>query len=141
MAWTYTDSPQTVPADAVRFLAGDTVLSDPLVSDAEIDFALSINSNVNAAAAIIADAIATKFATMKISVKIGPISEEYGNRAEFYAKRAKELKNVASSSGTTLEIYAGGISKTDKAGLDSDNAGSFSMGMHDTPEFWPELEE
>lgn len=130
MAWTYSGDPASSDRDTVRFLVGDTVTTDPLATDEEIAWALGINSNVYIAASMIAESLATKFATMKVSVKIGPISEEYGNRAEFYAKRAKELKNNASANATLIP-YAGGISLSDKEGLDSDNETIFKVGMDD----------
>lgn len=130
MTWSYTGNPASSSKDAIRFLVGDTVSTDALVTDEEIAWALTQNTNVNIAASIIAKGLATKFATMKVSVKIGPISEEYGNRAKFYSDRAKELEKTAYE-GTTLNIYGGGISASDKAIQSSDYAGSFSKGMTD----------
>lgn len=127
MAWTYTNSPATSQRDEVRFLVGDTVSTEQLVSDEEIAYAIVQNSNIKEAASIIAEAIAMKFATMKTSVKIGPIAEEYGNRAEFYAKRAKELKNNASSS-VTLNIDSGTSYNSDG----TERPMSFSIGMTDS---------
>lgn len=126
MAWTYSENPASTPKDAVRFLVGDTISTDPLASDEELVWALSLNSNIYAAASIIADSIATKFATMKVSVRIGPISEEYGNRATFYANRAKELKNKASDN-STLNIDSCLPVNVDG----SEKEPSFSIGMTD----------
>ena len=130
MTWTYSGNPASTPTATVRFLVGDTIPTDPLSTDEEIEWALTIHDNIYSAAALVANAIAIKFSTMKVSVKIGPIAEEYGNRAEFYSKMARELNNKASSN-VTLNIYAGGISQSDKAGQAEDNKGVFSIGMND----------
>lgn len=116
MAWSYSGNPASTPKDAVRYLVGDTVSTDPLTTDEEIAWALAQNSNIYVAASIVAETIATKFATMKTSVRIGPISEEYGNRAVFYANQAKELKNKASDKSTlnidtSIPVNADGTEK------------------------------
>jgi hypothetical protein len=125
MTWTYAGNPATNTTATVRFLVGDTVSTDPLATDEEIAWALTVYSDVYKAAALVAENIATKFATMKVSVKIGPIAEDYGNRAEFYAKRAKELKNNASSK-TTMDVYSAPV---DYNGIEK--VASFTIGMTD----------
>lgn len=137
MAWTYSGNPSSTTKDAVRFLVGDTVATEPLATDEEIAWALSIQTDIHNASALVARSIATKFATMKVSVKIGPIAEEYGNRAEFYSNRAKELESYVSQI-MALDIYAGGISKTDRDNVDPDKQTSFSIGMTDnTGAYYP----
>ena len=41
MTWTYSGDPASSPRDEVRFLIGDTDASAPLLSDAEVDYALA----------------------------------------------------------------------------------------------------
>jgi hypothetical protein len=123
MSWTYSGNPSTTNKDAVRFLVGDTDNLDPLATDEEIEWALMLKTNIYNAASLIASGIATNLARLKISVKIGPISEEYGDRAKFYSARAKELTDMASSNMAIL-VYAGGI-------IDVSTDPAFSVGMHD----------
>lgn len=123
MSWTYSGDPSVSNKDAIRFLVGDTNGADPLATDEEIEWALALKSNIYNAAALIASGIAINLARLKISFKIGPISEEYGDRAKFYAARAKELSELASTNAT-ISVYAGGISEVE-------TLPSFSVGMHD----------
>lgn len=113
MSWSYSGDPNEEPKDAVRFLVGDTHSDDGFVSDEEIEWALSQNSNVYAAGAIVADALSTYFATQASSVSIGPIKEEYTQRAKDYTLRAKELSNKAAGK-VALTFFAGGLSVADK---------------------------
>jgi hypothetical protein len=123
MSWTYSGDPSKSNKDAVRFLVGDTDQLDQLSTDEEIDWALLLKTNIYNAASLIASGIATNLARLKISVKIGPISEEYGDRAKFYAARAKELNDMASSNMAIL-VYGGGI-------IDVSSNPAFTVGMHD----------
>jgi hypothetical protein len=123
MSWTYSGNPSQSNKDAIRFLVGDTDVLDPLATDEEIEWALTLKSNIYNAASLIASGIATNLARLKISVKIGPISEEYGDRAKFYAARAKELNEMASNNMAII-VYGGGI-------IDLNTEAAFSVGMHD----------
>lgn len=105
MSWTYSGDPSHNNRDAVRFLVGDTIESDQLATDQEIEWALSLKTNIYSAAALLASGIATNFARLKISVKIGPISEEYGNRADFYANRAADLEKAAVNNISVLPTF------------------------------------
>lgn len=133
MAWTYSGNPASSSKDAVRFLVGDTRVDDSLVQDEEIAWALAQNSNIYGAAAIIAESISAYFATQATSVVIGPIREDYGQRAKDYASKAKELSGKSSETGT-LNIYAGGIYSADKLVNSEDTSltvASFTIGQDD----------
>jgi hypothetical protein len=126
MTWTYAGNPASTPTAQVRFLVGDTVSTDPLCTDEEIAWALTQNTDARFAASMIADSIAMKFATMKQSVKIGPIAEDYGRRAEYYALRAKELK-VTAVGTSTLNIYDPPVNVDG-----TEKIANFSIGMTDS---------
>lgn len=118
MAFTYTDSPATVPRDAVRLLIGDTDSTDPLLSDAEVDYYLSENgSNTYRAASEACQAIVSKLARTPdfstVSVKI--TNSERAARFETLAKTLSE-KFLA---GTVMP-FAGGISKASKQAYEDD---------------------
>lgn len=132
MAWTYSGNPAANSKDEVRYLVGDTQSNDQLTTDEEIAWALSQNSdNTHQAAAWVAKSISAYFARLAESTEIGPIKIQYGKRAETYEKKAIDLENRASTQFTSIDIYAGGISQSDKDSLDQDNATVFRIGQMD----------
>ncbi len=115
VSWSY--DPELLhdsPKDQVRFLVGDIKLSEPLVEDEEILFALSQNSNVYFAAAIICDSIAGMF-SRKVDRQTGDVRNAYSQRAKAYAERAKQLRAQGGSKSLSLaKPLAGGITVSDK---------------------------
>jgi hypothetical protein len=94
MAFTYVD-PTSGDRDKVRFLIQDTDSTDPHLQDAEITYLLSVWTNVYAAAAYAAEAIAAKYAhKTNYSRSIGDlsISESYATSAAEFRELAKTLK-------------------------------------------------
>lgn len=133
MSWTYSGDPSISNKDQVRFLVGDTDSSEPLATDEEIEFALTQNSNVYAAAAFIADGISTYFMRCADSEEIGPVKVAYTSRVQFYSKRAADLLSKVGQYAQ-LTIYGGGIDIGDKTATDSDTslvAPNFRIGMND----------
>jgi hypothetical protein len=112
MTWTYGGNPAASDSAAIRFLIGDTVSSAPLITDEEIAWALTQNSNVYGAAEIIVNSLASKFATLS-DVTVGPIKVVYTTRAENYLKMAKSFKYKAEAKAS-LDVYGGGISYADE---------------------------
>lgn len=119
MAWSYSGNPASSSKDAIRFLIGDTRSDDSLVQDEEIAWALTQHSSIYAAAALVAESIASYFATQATSVIIGPIREDYGQRAKDYTAKAKDLRNKATERGT-INFFCGGISVSDKETSEAD---------------------
>lgn len=143
MSWTYTGNPSSSNKDTVRFLVGDTRSDEPIVTDEEILWALSQNSNVYAAASVIADSISTYFSTLADTEEIGPVKVQYTNRVKFYSQKAKELGNKAGTSGQ-LNVYCGGVDILERelnANDDSIAKPIFTIGMNDTALTLPETEE
>ena len=133
MTWTYSGDPANSDKDTVRFLVGDNHEDNPLVTDEEIQWALSRNANVYTAAANVAQALSAYFSTLASSTEIGPIKIDYGKRADYYASRAKELQQSAFTTATVAP-YAGGISVADKEANESDTdrvQPGISVGIHD----------
>jgi hypothetical protein len=94
MAFTYVD-PNSSDRDKVRFLIQDTDSTDAHLQDAEIAYLLSVWTNVYAAAAYAAEAIAAKYAhKTNYSRSIGDlsISESYATSAAEFRELAKTLK-------------------------------------------------
>ena len=131
--WTYVD-PALSDVEAVRFYIGDTNEKDPLLSDQEVEFALSIRSDDPLRAAIVcAGALAARFAR-ESSYRIGQVSETYKQKSEAYERREKNLRSMLALSGGDGP-YAGGISVSDVASREADSdrvKGQFSIGMHDS---------
>ena len=78
---TYLGTPATVPADAVRFFAGDTDNTALLLTDAEVAWALAQMSDPRLSAAMCLDALAAKFAR-KADFSIGEVSKRMGSIAD-----------------------------------------------------------
>lgn len=112
MAFTYADTPESVPRDAVRLLIGDTDSGDALLSDAEIAFYLAENGNNEYRAASEAcKAIAAKLSRLP-DIKTGRVQISNKDRARDFLALSKQLYNKFLA-GTVLP-YAGGISEADK---------------------------
>ena len=132
--WTYSGDPSANDRDQVRFLVGDTDTADQQVTDAEIAFALTQHANERLAAALIARAIAAKYAR-RADKSVGDLSISYSQLQEHYAALATDLE---SRGGLLAGIpYAGGISKDDAETVEDDTdrvEPMFTIGMHDHPE-------
>ena len=95
MAFTYSTDPSVSDVDKVRFALQDTDIDDPLLSDAEIQFAIDTSDGVDAAAATCAKAIAFKFAR-KANMALGSLRIDYSSRADLYSRLAAQLsKGIA----------------------------------------------
>lgn len=119
MAFTYADTPATVPLDAVRLLTGDTDSGDPLLTDAEVAYYLAENGdNTYKAASEACKAIAAKLIRLP-DIKTGRVQITNKDRARDFLALAKTLadKFLAGS----VAPYAGGISKADKQTQEDDD--------------------
>lgn len=124
--------------DKVRFLVGDTVVSDAQVTDEEIAGALALTSSVYAAAAAVADALAAKYSS-KTSVAIsGLISVAQEQKAQAYGRLADRLRAQATtdSAGGLGAPFIGGVSKSTEQAVVADtdrNENRFRIGIDDYP--------
>tara|TARA_R110001599_G_scaffold243355_2_gene443147 strand:+ start:3972 stop:4397 length:426 start_codon:yes stop_codon:yes gene_type:complete len=129
MAFTYTSDPENSKRDAVRLLTGDTVSTDVLLQDSEVDYFLSLyDESAYPSAAAACDAIASKYARQADTTN-GRLSVRASQRSEAYAKKAKELRRDAL---TGAEVFAGGLTISGKDALDDDADAvqpAFSVGM------------
>lgn len=138
MTWTYDSAPGTTTAagqrDAVRLLVGDTLSSDPQVTDEEIAFALlEAGDNVYGAGSWIAQAIAGKYAR-RVSMSADGVSQQFSQRQKHYADLADSLRKRAVEGvvgAAPAAIFAGGTER----GLTTDAPEVlFHVGMHDDPD-------
>lgn len=125
----------------VRWYLGDTATDDdgnianPLVTDAEIIFALAQkNDNAKTAAAFCARYAATRLIHEPQSLRLLDFSISGGASARDIADRYIDLADRLESEAMRAGIYAGGISVSDKAAnranTDVDQP-AFRRGMHD----------
>lgn len=120
MAWTYDI---TTDRGKVRFLIQDTNTNIQLLTDAEVDFALSQNPNIYRAAAIAARAIALKFTRLPtLDPAPGGTSLDPQEQAKRYLDLAENLDDQAGTiSGGGAAVFAGGISIADKTTREGDS--------------------
>lgn len=114
MTWSYSGDPSTSKKDEVRFLIGDTDQDDQLLQDEEIEYLLSVESNVYRAASKAARSIAAKF-SREAEKSIGDYSIKANQRAEAYKRLMKDLEEEGKKKMSFAgKPYAGGIRLSDK---------------------------
>ncbi len=138
MTWT-NDSTISTNRDKVRVLIGDYDSTNPLLSDEELcflegEFGGTDTSIYETAVAAIDIAIAG-LARKPESKSVGPLSLSYANRIRnLQAARARIEEMVRERSGAPINLYAGGIRRSDKiANQTEESTRSFRLGQMDTP--------
>ena len=120
MPFSYSGDPNSSTKDAVRFEVQDTNPAAPLLEDAEVTYALTVegvnspeNSNqyeVLEAAAHCMEALSRRFAALADRTS-GTLKITSTTRAKVYAERAAQLRLRAQELHAP---YAGGISRSEK---------------------------
>ena len=90
-------NPANSDTDAVRWMLGDTNLTDAYLQDEEIAWALTQESTIPLAAAMCAEAIAGKLARLA-DISMDDTSIQYSQRHAHYMDLASRLRDEASSS-------------------------------------------
>jgi len=111
---TYTD-PSNTNSDAVRFLVGDTDVSNAELEDEEIAFTLTqAGDDIYVAAALCARALAAKFADL-VDTKFEDVSSDYSNLRDNYYALAQKLEVQAKKYGSKGfgAPIAGGLTYSD----------------------------
>lgn len=118
MAWTYSGDPASSAKDLVRFLCGDTDSNMPLLTDEEIQYLLSVESNVRKAAQAACERILAILAK-EVDYAIGPEKVQASQRLANYKSLLQALK-------------AGNIGANAAPSWDSTSGRAiFDIGMHD----------
>lgn len=107
------------------------------MNDKEIDYLISVEGAVRAAAATAAEILAAKYARL-VDEAVGAVRQSLNQRFEHYKKLADRLKSVHAQSSAMA--YAGGISKADKEEEKADTdrvKPAFTRELHDNPETIP----
>lgn len=134
-AWTY--DAQSITSSQlyqVRRLIGDVNKDAQQLFDEEINWFLTQRSSVYGAAADACRAISAQYSQKVDVTSPGEIRTAYSNQATAYARRAKELDEVARGRGAGISPFAGGISVTDKVNRQQDTdrvQPAFNIGMTD----------
>jgi hypothetical protein len=132
----YTDDPEHVESDAVRFLLGDTNGLKPKLTDNEVDYLLNEQGSVLRAAARGAEILAGKQVEVADQKRVGSLMiRSFQSTMESYLKLAKALWARANAQDSTGP-YAGGISRSDKRSVQQDGdrvRPSFARGMMHYP--------
>ena len=130
--WTYSGDPAGSSRDAVRFLVGQTSSSESIILyDTEVDFAIAEESNNYGAAALLSEALASKYSGLLNRKKVGDLELEYSDRATEFRNKGKGLRAQAAAK---VGPYMGGQTVAEK-NTDRDNTAlvqpSFAVGMMD----------
>jgi len=118
MSWSYdpTNLDTTTASgrlNTVRLLVGDTDSLDQQTQNEEITFALSENGNsVYFSGAWVARAIASKYSRKVNSSLDGAIKADYSDLAKQYMALADTLEYQGKTSGASIGVLAGGITKS-----------------------------
>lgn len=121
MAWTYSGNPDDSPLDRVRFLIGDTEPNDPLLSDEEISFLVSLKGSSDSAALAACEAILLKL-SKEVDYSIGPEKVSASQRFVQYQAVARGLLKA---------ITANNAAPSWRDPLAHEPRPIFDIGMHD----------
>ena len=129
--WSYEPALPTAK-DKVRLLIGDTVSTDPQLSDPEIQFSVDRNgSNVYSAAVECCRVLAARYAR-QVDKQVGSTKISASQRSKAYTALAVQLSQQAAS--VNGRPSAGGIYATEKETMASNETlvhGQLSIGIHD----------
>lgn len=120
--------------DKVRFYLGDTESSNWLLTDEEIDFALTEGGSVRAAASICADRLAAQYARLA-DLTEGQLSIKYSQKFQQYRAIAQDVGNASRTTFLAMPT-AGAIFVADKAATEADDTlvkPSFTVDLLDNP--------
>lgn len=120
MSWSYSEDPSTSKLDECRFIIMDTNSNQPVLSDEEIQFLIEKSEgNDNLLKYNLFLQATTKFAQSG-KRSLGPQSEDYSDRLNFYKSQLKQYKALVSAgSGISLPKFSG--------------PKNFWIGMHNNP--------
>ena len=116
--WTYDVTMlSTSPITQVRLLIGDTNTMEQLLQDEEINFILSLETNIYKAGWRCCETIAAEYARW-VDTQVGDLKVKASQKFEQYTHKAKQLR--AQSYTHDLSPYAGGITIDDKSTQEQD---------------------
>lgn len=135
--WTYDSSIlDSSTVNQVRRLVGDVIANDQQLDDNEIALSISLwPGSIWRAASECCRWIASQYSRKVDSVAPGELRTSFSAQATAYSKRADEYeRNAMLRSNGAAQIYAGGISRSDKQTQEADTdrvQPQFNIGMDD----------
>lgn len=136
MTWTYSGDPGASDLDQLRFTIGDTDTTDQQLTDEELNYLLTDRGSVAGAAVSALHALIAKY-TRLVDQRTGDIDIKYSQLLQGYRDLLAQITSVGGLASIVPDnIYAGGISESDKETVEQDTdrvAPQFSLGMHDNP--------
>jgi len=135
MAFTYTGNPAESDLQAIRFLLGDTDITEPLLQDEEILFLASqwaLEHSVYYAAAICAETVAARFAR-EVTVNSDSQTVSTSELQQKYQNLAIQLRSMHEQSMAGGVVDVGGI-LINEFRDPTVKPLAFARGMHDDPE-------
>lgn len=139
MSWSYSGTPSASDNDEVRFLSGMTSTTDQTITDEEIAYCVAQASNNAAAAAIVCDYVANKYA-QEADIRAGAdgeLSIKFSAICENLRKRAGELRILSIG---YISPWSAAISVAEKESFEEDTdrvEPSFKRGQFDVIESEP----
>jgi hypothetical protein len=123
MTWSYSGIPSSTPLDQVRYLIGDTDVTDQQVRDEEIEWALTQFSNIYHVASLVLRSLQSRYARM-VDCTVGSISMSHGKKAEALKSKADEMDRLAKLNiSVGIRAFVGGISYDARETLREDEDG------------------
>ena len=136
MTWTYSGIPIATPLDEIRVLAGLTDVKNQLVSDEEIEYALTQFSNKYLVAMLACDFAKAKFIAQH-DCTVGDLSVNNSQIIKNIKEKCDQLRMLATIHASVNVLpFVGGISISGKENLgnNSDAVGpNFRIGQNDKP--------
>lgn len=106
MSWTYSGNPADSKLAECRFLLGDTIESEPIMQDEEIQYIIdTYGDNENQVFYQLFSRAATLFAR-DIKRSLGPQSEDPTERLRYFREKAAAYNAKLTSAGLSLPKYA-----------------------------------
>ena len=132
MTWTYASTaPGATAKDKVRLRIGDTISTDPLLTDEEITALLGMYGDWQKASVEACRSIAAKFARQP-DTKVSRVAFSNSQKAQMYLSMAKSIE---AEMGMHVAPWCGSISQDWKESEQDDDdrvEPSFARGMSDT---------
>lgn len=136
MTFTYDEADISTDLAKVRTILGDTDSADPLLSDEQINYYLSVQANVFAASSMAAQAIQAKYSRLA-DTSVESVSVKYSQKAAAYAKLSEDMNRRSLESASNIPLPSVlGVSKDaiDTQRADSDRVQSkFYMDKFSNP--------
>lgn len=105
MSWSYSGDPSSSELDMYRFQIGDTIETEPIMQNEEIQYILSTYSENNVRLYHLFSRAAMLFAR-DIKKSLGPQSEDPTTRTRFFQDKAEEYGKALRKSGISIPTYA-----------------------------------